>query len=111
MNARSAPAEHLEQYSNGGDVTGLAASKLEGYRRNSGAMRTYNDSVSVCLVSSGLCVEVERRAEFDTQFVARHDVQGRRGKHNSYNAVSMTTSDVQIGKRTEFESWHTSAFP
>lgn len=56
MNARSAPAEHLEQYSNGGDVTGLAASKLEGYRRNSGAMRTYNDSVSVCALCHPACV-------------------------------------------------------
>ena len=54
VSARSAPAEHLEQYSNG-DVTGLAASKLEGYRRNSGAMRTYNDSVSVPFVIWLVC--------------------------------------------------------
>eukprot|EP00903_Cladosiphon_okamuranus_P008241 g7934.t1 len=43
MNARSVPADHLGQYSNG-DVTGLAASKLDGYRRNTGAMRTYNEA-------------------------------------------------------------------
>lgn len=45
MNARSVPADHLGQYNNG-DVTGLAASKLDEYRRNSGAMRTYNEAVS-----------------------------------------------------------------
>eukprot|EP00752_Nemacystus_decipiens_P011948 g10594.t1 len=39
----NASSKRLEQHSNG-DVTGLAASKLEAYRRNSGAMRTYNDA-------------------------------------------------------------------
>ena len=65
VSARSAPAEHLEhleQYSSG-DVTGLAASKrVEGYRRNSGAMRTFNDSVSECAFRYLVCVwEVECR--------------------------------------------------
>lgn len=46
-NARNVPVDqHLEQYR--GDVTGLAESKLDAYRRNSGAMRSYNEGVSVC---------------------------------------------------------------
>lgn len=46
MTARNGPAEHLGQYSNG-DVTERTASRLEELRRNSAAMRTYNEAVSV----------------------------------------------------------------
>lgn len=52
-NALNEPAEHLGQY-NTSDVTGRASARLEGYRRNSGAMKTYNAAVScdctLCLV-------------------------------------------------------------